>query len=892
MAHRADEQLQAQRESLGAVVADAEAAGRSPVAALVGWLRDRRRALAEHVLQADAHDLVAALAQLMDVAVCRIHDLALEQACGGTPAASPIALVATGGYGRRQLCPFSDVDVALVTGQVPQAEAGQSPADLDPLVKVTHRLIVEVLGDGLGLEVGYAYRPVHECTNLDHPTQTALLDSRFVAGDEALFADLRRALVEGLDRLGYMQAKAAETAARRAKFGDSPYYLEPDVKNSAGGLRDLQTLRWTAAARFGVHPTAALEELERRRIISRHDREALLAAEGFLLKVRCWLHFFHDGHADVLFRSKGRELADAFDRLGEASLSSVQGLMSHYYQCAATILSTAERGVQHCVNSELDLGDGFVARQGQLRAADPHLFQKSPTALVRAFELAQRYGLRMAEDLREQIRASLNMVDEGLRTSPGAAQHFRAILRAPARVADTLGDMWEIGLLPLYLPELAGLELLVPPDPTHELTVGAHTLRTIANLEAIPSLATAPYDQLRAAYADVQKKDLLVLACLLHDAGKVEPQADHCQVGSRLAAQVARRLGFSGLECGLAADLVRKHLLLVRTARLQDITLPATVASFAQSIESADLLNMLYVLSYADTAAVGPGALTDVSRQQADDLYFQSLRSLLSEGATSLAGEHVRRVRQEAERRLRAGGKLGDAAISRHFEGMPSSYMLSNAVGAIAEHISFVERIPAEGLVVDFYNESGKQFTELTICCRDDPEPGLFAKIAGTLYANDVSIHAAQLYTREGDDIVLDLLWVDYQGRQVAEAKQESICRDLRAALAGGGSVSDLLAQKHRPAPEPLASLSIRANNALDRDHTVIQLVAADQAGLLYKAAQAMASLGLDIHSARITTWRGMAEDAFYVKGPDGGPLTDDRAAEVEDQLTDLLARR
>ena len=626
MAETSNRDFQTQAQNLHAALASAGPGHESQVQALVGFLREKRSATARQVLRAEAHQLVAHLAELVDAAVQSIHDLALAEVGVEHGTRSPIALVATGGYGRRQLCPFSDVDIALVTSHL-------DVGGLDQLLKATHRLIVEVLQDGLGLEVGYAYRPVPGCAKLDHRTQTALLDARFAAGDQALFLALKQSLLASLDRLAYMQAKRAETEARRARFGDTPYHLEPDVKNSAGGLRDLQSLRWMAAARFGVEVPTALDELERRGVISHQDRESLLEAEAFLLRVRCWLHFTSvrspgrtpGGHLDVLLRSKQEALAAEFDRLGEGDLASVQGLMSRYYECTATILDLTEAAVRQCLRAELDLGDGFVAAEGELRAARPDLFQQNPAALIGAFELAQRYRLRMAPDLRELVRASLHLVDEPLRSSPAAAERFRAILGATHGVADTLRSMWDIGLLPRYIPEIAGLEKLVPSDPTHQLAVGAHTLRAIANLEGIAALEGAAYDQLRGAYADIQHRDLLMLACLLHDAGKAQPESDHCEAGSQLAAEVTHRLGLSSPLSELVTNLVRKHLFLVRTARLQDITLPTTIAAFAEDTGSVSLLNMLYVLSYADTEAVGPGALTDVNRQQANDLHFRSL---------------------------------------------------------------------------------------------------------------------------------------------------------------------------------------------------------------------------------------------------------------------------
>ncbi len=853
---------------------------------LAAFLQRQREALGRGVLDIPGPELVARLSDLTDVVVACIFELACAGAGIGAEEPCPVAVLATGGYGRRQLCLHSDIDLAIV----PSPHGGDA---LDRLVRHIHRVVVEVLGDRLGLLVGYAFRPVSDCPSFDHATQTALLDSRFVVGQRALFAAMRTALRQHIDVLDYLRRKQRETDLRRARFGDLPYVLEPNLKHAAGGLRDLQTTRWAAAVRYNVEVVdEALDELVRRSIVMAEERDRVLEAEAFLLQIRNWLHARCREQADTLYREQQSALARLVGYEADGAPSPTQALMRTYYSHTDAILSLSERAAQAIIEDPLPLAPGLVASDGRLQLTQPHLPETGAAGILRTYGLVQRYELRPSHAVAAAVSRAARQIPARVPFCPETRDLLLGILSRRGGVAAALTGLWRCELLPRMIPELSGAEALVPADPSHSQTVGGHTLEVIAQIEAIPDLPESPYEQLRDAYADIERHDLLMLAALLHDIGKRTPDDPHAEEGARLAADATERIGLPPQERDVVARLVRDHLLMARVSRLQDITLPAAIEAFAGHLGSMDMLNMLYVLTYADTKAVSPGAWTDVTRQQTDDLYFRAFKYLATDASHPHAAEHVERIRDEAVRRLRAGGRLGEAAIGRHLSGMPASYVLNTSVGAIAEHIALVERVPREHLVVDFYNEPDKQFTELTVSCKDDPKPGLFSKIAGTLYANDIAIHTAQIYTRERDNTVLDILWVDFHGQQISEAKQASLRRDLFQALKKGQPVRDLIASKRRPAPRPVVVRRLQVSNDRDADHTVVELAADDQPGLLFRAAEALAAVGLNIHSARITTWHGQAEDSFYVKDAQGRKPTDAEAQQLAQRLSEVLARR
>jgi [protein-PII] uridylyltransferase len=318
-----------------------------------------------------------------------------------------------------------------------------------------------------------------------------------------------------------------------------------------------------------------------------------------------------------------------------------------------------------------------------------------------------------------------------------------------------------------------------------------------------------------------------------------------------------------------------------RTSQLRDLTLPQTIRDFIAVIDSPDLLSLLFLLTYADMKATG--VLSPVRVRFLEELFHRAEQALTEPGAGGAGGaeapdpERLRRYRTRLSRQL-SDHRLSEEEIRRHCEGMPVSYLLNTAPDQIAAHVRMVETLRAAGPVVEFPGDLGPEISVMTVCTYDDPQPGLLSRIAGVLYAHEIGVHAAQVFTREGDPAVaLDTLWVDFHGRALPPLKKMELETDLTAVLRGQ-PVDEVLAAHRKHLPPGLPPERVRFDNDLAEHHTVVEIDAPDQPGLLYRLTRATARLGWDIHSARISTTGDRARDAFYITDRAGAKITGDPA--------------
>ncbi|MCS6859511.1 MAG: HD domain-containing protein, partial [Abditibacteriales bacterium] len=385
---------------------------------------------------------------------------------------------------------------------------------------------------------------------------------------------------------------------------------------------------------------------------------------------------------------------------------------------------------------------------------------------------------------------------------------------------------------------------------------------------------------LRDAANDINDWEVLTLAVLLHDIGKLDPQGDHCLTGAAMARRIGERLGLEAHRVALLEKLVREHLLLARASRLFDLDSPSTIQSIAATVGDATTLKMLYLLSNVDTRAVGSKGYTSMDLRLLDELYLRVLNALLeAEGADWDA-----RAEQERQRvRMELRHLISEETLRQLCDTLPASYVVNTPLPTIAVHLKLLDRLPAERVITDFYHAPGDDFTELTVCAYDDPEPGLLSKICGTLFANDVDIHTAHVHTltppeslpalkEDWRGVVLDTLWVTRDHRPISERLAARIGEQLKQVLLGEVSVRELI-EKAGKKIHPVHVETLEIRNDLSDDHTVVHIVTEDAQGLLYAITRSLAALGLDIHTAKITSWAGKAEDAFYVTTRDGGKV-------------------
>ncbi|MGC8667980.1 MAG: HD domain-containing protein [Chthonomonadales bacterium] len=875
---------------------------------LIGYLQHHRNSLAQSVrcgveglaVARRYSDLVdGVIARMLEIACGRIHP-------GLATDGAPIAIVATGGYGRRELSPHSDIDLTFVP-----ARDGDTRAER--IIKEMFTMVMRVFMDAAGMEVGYAYRLMEDCDNLDHQTASGLLDARLIAGNPRIFIQLEHAYWSHFNPADFVFTKLDERRAQCAKtvppgsasdvFTPTPRMVEPDLKNGPGGLRDLQTAVWLTQAIHNL-PAARVrgdrvwEVLERYAGLTSEECAQLKAAKEFLIRTRNALHVCAGAAREQLVVTRQEEVARCIGYAASEEGSGhpapqepppVERFMADLYVHASAISRIAGAVMEQAENARMFLGIGLDCAGRCIEPAGSVLTTEDPVWMLWACELAQRYRLRMSHQLQREI-ARVLAGDTRTKHPKELGAIFTRILASRNGCWATLQQMAELGILGWMLPEFGAVLNMIPYDPSHDYTVGQHTLYAVRFLDALRA-ATGPEEtsELRRLLAELPHPEQLYLALLLHDVGKCRDDRPHSDTGAEIAEAVCRRLGWDPAATENVVFLVRHHLLMAETSRLRDLNLDETIRDFTTVVNDLDRLHMLYLLTYADTSAVGAGVWTQVKARFLMDLAHRAERFLSSEEEAADDAE-LTRTRRRLLRELSVEN-LDPAEVALHVASMPAPYILNTSLAEIALHIGFVRRVQAGETVVEFQDERNGTYTEVTVCTRDDPEPGLLSKIAGVLYAADLDVHAAQVFTRvsaandgEPERIAIDRLYVDFRGRRLTPGKRRELATNLPAVLNGRTSVADLL-QKRNKSPEvggPVENLAVR--NDLSDTFTVVEVSSREERAMLYRVTGALSMLGWDIHSAKLSHFRGRSVASFYVTG--AKHLTD---ADARSQLARLM---
>lgn len=811
----------------------------------------------------------AHLVRALDEGIRAIYELG--RACH--PESGPICVLATGGYGRGELSPFSDVDLAVVPAD---------GRDTEELVKSLYHLVFDILG-GAGLTVTYTYRPLEDLPRLDHVTVTALLECRLVAGDPALYQHFEEELHGIVDALAFVLEKIGERKRQGMNRADTIYLVEPNVKEGPGGLRDAQSALWISRGIFGLRGSDPLQQLADLGHLEKDEGERVRAALRFLMDVRYCLHLAAGRKNDLLLVAQQEAVA------GRLGYPDAESLMREYYASAAIVHRFSERLSQHCLNQTLDLGDGFAVVAGKLCVSSEEEFLSNPERCLLAFRLAKKYSLPLALELQTLVEQNAPRIDEHIRHSPLAGQYFLALFDSCSGLADTLREMLRLGVLHSFLPEFTALEGLIPYDPSHVFTVGEHSLQLLEQLENLSLPSATEQGRFRPILERLKDPALLLLACLFHDMGKASRRESHAEEGARMTRPILDRLGLSKERSEKVCFLIQNHLTLARTSRLRDLNIDRTITEVAELVGDTETLDLLYLLTYVDTKCVGPGSLSAVAERSLDELYGKVLRKTLSELPEQDVLTRVEDVIENIVRQVTLRD-VSDEAVRQHCRQMPPSYVLNAEVGEIAMHIVFARRLAQENPLIHFFDPAGGSLTEVTVCTYEEPSPGLFSKITGAFFASGINIHQAQVFTRSSrPEVAIDTFWVDFNGTQLEERHKERLQVAIREVLAGNITVDRLLHSRGKPPPESISLDMLKLNNQVSDDHTVVEIRAADQAGLLYVTATALSKLGLDIGTAKITTWAGKAENAFYVTDDQGRKVDDERSAGLEERLARIL---
>lgn len=848
---------------------------------------------AAHLGGASGQQSVAAYAGFMDGFLTTLYRLAVDDAKreGLTP--GPLVLVALGGYGRGELHPLSDLDLMLIYD-----------GEMGPYVQRATQGLLYTLWD-LGLQVGHAVRSLPDCLAMartDFPSRTSMQQARFLVGDRRLFNRFRKVLAENVyqkDFAQFLETTLTERDQRYRKFGGSPYMGEPNVKESAGGLRDIHTAMWLASTKFG---TRTLRELADKRLITEREQKAADEALTFLWRVRNELHFLSGHKNDVLSRDVQPQIAKNFGYAGDELSLPVEKFMRDYYLHARVIHRVSRRLIARCRETlsrratvqrrlrQEALADGLIVIDEQIHLAQPdgRAFREEPLRLLKAFWHRHQLGFELGIDVERAIEDSLDLIDDAFRASPEARDLFLGICRSWGRTAQTLREMHELGVLGRYLPEWGALTCLVQYDVYHKFTADQHSLLAVQHLEALAPGQSADAEGNAQVVSEVERPGVLMLGMLLHDIGKGKGHG-HVAKGIPLIETLAARMGLAPEDTDTAVFLVAHHLTMSHIAQRRDIDDPKTIETLAEVCKTPERLRMLYLLTCADMRAVGPGVMTGWQAQILWDLYARTLARLTG-------GQRERPTRETvAERVAEAmGGEVVRTAVAAHLALLSDRYLATTSPQRIAAHLRLLDRLEGGVLATELFHHPDLGSSELVLATRD--VPGLFSLIAGTLAAQGINILSAQIHTR-ADGIVIDTFQVnDPFGEAVTEeARWRRTLEALRLVLRGEASVEDLLARRRavHPAGEGVAGPpKISVDNQLSDSRTVVEVKCPDRVGLLYVITRTLSGQGLDIASARIATEIDQAYDTFYVTDRRGRRLEDEAAmARVRESLEDALVK-
>jgi [protein-PII] uridylyltransferase len=797
--------------------------------------------------------LLARHTALVDGLVAEIYDYSCRFADTQSPrtSRSGLAIAATGGYGRRELNPFSDIDIAFIPSE-------EEDPWVEAVVHMAFRLVMDAFLSFREIRVGYSYRPVSEVSTWDLVTRTALIDLRHLCGERGLTARLEASLRQNLSVLDLVLELEGESMKQAGPTAVSLYAVEPNLKQGPGSLRDLHRARWIFRLLLGV----GNEELPGALISSGHVSERRVAeineAIAWFMAARNWLHIVAGKHSDVLLNNYQDRVAS------ELGGQTAQQWLAHHYRHAETLASFRDSAVHAALEGPVRI-DGILVEKGSLRL-DRGAGSAGPGSAVRLLQTSQHYGVPVSlEDMKElqDGRAEALRADSA---SPEESWALLSILGSGGRVAGTVRTMVQLGLMDRFIPGFSGLMRFVPPDPAHRYTVGEHSIRIIGHLE-----------ELR------EGRDI---------AGKLAAGHDHSEAGIGLALSAAARLRLPPEKQEILEILVRHHLLLVRTARLQDLKSPAVIQKVAERCRTTEVLRHLYVFTYADTRAVAERNWTSMDYRDLEDLYRKVQELLQGQGHEPATAASVESRIVQIRRRLISGDRpVDEEAIQRHCDSLPASYVLNTPLEEIESHLGLLSRLETEEVVVDIYNRPGEDFSELTICTHDDPRPGMLAKITGVLYGCNADIRRAQAYTMRLDrPIVLDSLSVRSGAYPISENRARRIQAALKEVLGGATTVDRFLESMGKQPPNAVPVEGVDLRNDLSEEHTVVHIIARDLQGLLYLMTRALSRNGLHIHSAKVATWNARAENNFYVTALTGGQIPSRELEQWRKQILSALA--
>lgn len=870
------------------------------------------RVKAEAMLFSDGKGYLCAqrLSHLIDVIVGATYNFALSDVfkASNLSAGERLTVVAVGGYGRGTLAPGSDVDLLFLL-----------PYKKTPLSEQIAEYVLYMLWD-LGLKVGHATRNVDECIRLsrtDNTICTALLEARYLEGDETLFeALMTRFSSEVIERTvpQFIAAKLDERDSRHKRLGEARYVVEPNVKDGKGGMRDLQTLFWIAKYAYRVRERRELVSLG---VFEKDDYKLFVKSEDFLWTVRCHLHFETGKDEERLSFDVQRALAKRLNYHTHAGLEDVERFMKHYFLvtkdvgdltrifCAvledqeiksapsfSDLLASLPFGRS---TKRIDGIKDFVIDRQRINIAEPDAFKKDPVNLIRMFHLADRYGLEYHPQALKAARHALKLIGKDLRQDVNANALFLKIITSRNDPELNLRRMNEAGVLGKFIPDFGRIVAMMQFNMYHFYTVDEHLIRTVGVLAAIEKGTIASDHPLAGTLVPTLSeadRTILYVTALIHDIAKGRSQ-DHSVAGAEVARKLCPRLGLSPEDTNMVAWLIEEHLTMSMIAQSRDLSDRRTTENFVATVQTMRRLKLLVILTVCDTRAVGPGVWNGWKGQL--------LRTLYAEAELVLTGGFSESSRAERAKaaRIKLGEGLSDwpeaeraAYIDLHYE----NYLLTVSFEDQIRHANFVRETRATNrpFATQVRTDAFQAITEITVYAQDHPR--LLSIIAGACSSAGAEIDGAHIFTTS-DGRALDTILIRREFEEDADELRRGmrVGKVIEEVLSGKTYMPEIMAKpprRRRAAKAFKVAPKITINNALSNRYTVVEVEGLDRPYLLSSLTETLSDLQLDIRSAHVTTFGEKFIDSFYVTDLTGQKVVDTRRQDrVRKQLLQTLDR-
>ncbi|GHF15872.1 bifunctional uridylyltransferase/uridylyl-removing enzyme [Kordiimonas sediminis] len=800
-----------------------------------------------------------------------------------------LCMVATGGYGRGEMAPYSDVDLLFLI-----------PYKSTPWAENVIEYMLYVLWD-MGLKVGHATRTPEECIKLardDLSIRTSLLESRYLWGDRELFdiaakRFLRRVVMPTGKQ--FVEEKLAERDARHRKMGDSRYVVEPNIKEGKGGLRDLQTMWWIARYLYGGMDR---QRMTKEGILTEAESKQFRKAESFLWTIRVALHFLANRAEERLTFDMQRQLAEFSHYRDRTGILGVERFMKHYFLVAKQVgdltrifcASLEEKQQKPTLLDRFRRTkkvQEFAIDNGRLNIVAPDDFKENPALMVKIFAVADKEKLDIHPDALRLIKENLKRIGSRVRRDPDANEYFLDILTSPNQAEINLRRMNEAGVFGRFIPDFGRVVAQMQYDMYHHYTVDEHTIRAIGLLSRIEKgELTAEHPTSSDVIHKILSRRVLYVAVLLHDVAKGRG-GDHSVLGAEVAEQLCPRLGMTPAQTQTVAWLVRYHLLMSDTAFKRDLADPKTIRDFCDIVKSPERLRLLLVLTVVDIRAVGPGIWNNWKAQLLRDLYYAAEEVLLA-GHASQGRQHRVKYKQEATSALLTN--LQEEERDTLFKRLNDAYWIAEDAETAAQNIRLIKATDeAQRLIgVSARIEADQDMTKVAVYTGD--HPGLFARVVGALGVAGASIVTAKIHTSR-DGMAMDNFMVqNSEGGAFGSRRQlDGLEQIIVDTLLGDVKPKERLVKKKMFGTrteafkiEPVVLLDNKASNR----STVIEVNAKDRPGLLYDLAYALFRLRLSIYSAHVATYGERAVDVFYVRDLVGQKITNKvRLRNIETKL-------